>query len=190
MSSKDCSEVSGNELKKLQCQHCKKNNILQNSKVWSTKWHEYPPLWWITSPLIPLLMFSFVLQRYCEKSHFKRKNPTYRRKMISLHDFLADSAWPWSEKILPDPGANPIVGFSGYRPLTNRKKMSFFKMPVCFSRNQLAMLLPTEKTRAAQNSPKCGILQWLTRRSLPTDARKWRHNSNQTFSHSQVTKFS
>ena len=35
MSSKDCSEVSSIKLNlnKLQCQHCKKNNILQSSKV-------------------------------------------------------------------------------------------------------------------------------------------------------------
>ena len=28
------------------------------------------------------------------------------------------------KKILPAPGANQIVGFSGYRPLTNREKIN------------------------------------------------------------------
>ena len=35
----------------------------QTRKVLSTKSHEYSPLWRINSPFIPLLIFSFILQR-------------------------------------------------------------------------------------------------------------------------------
>ena len=45
----------------------------QTIKALSTKSHEYPPLWRTTNPFIPLLSFSFVLQRLVsEKIHFKR----------------------------------------------------------------------------------------------------------------------
>ena len=43
------------------CQHCKKNNILQNNKpakFFSTKSHEYSPPWRITSTFLPLLIVN------------------------------------------------------------------------------------------------------------------------------------
>ena len=44
--------------------------------------------------------------------------------MISLQDFPTVTVTVVGDrKIPPAPGANQIVGFSGYRPLTNREKI-------------------------------------------------------------------
>ena len=70
-SSKDRSEVRSIKLKlnriERVCQHCKKYNISQNCKpaMFGQQNHMNTRLSWrITSPLIPLRIFSFILQRF------------------------------------------------------------------------------------------------------------------------------
>ena len=99
--------------------------IQQTSKVLSKKSNEYSPLLRTTNPFIPLLSFLFILQSLASKTfHFKRKKFNVSScqigvKMISLQDFpcIVTMTVVRDRKIL-----SQIVGFSGYRPLTNREK--------------------------------------------------------------------
>jgi len=61
----------------------------QTSKVWSAKLIEYSPFQRTNRPFIPLLMFSFTLQRLVsEKLHFKRKNPTFPRAVVKKREYF------------------------------------------------------------------------------------------------------
>ena len=78
MSSKDCSEVKQVAVSTA----CKKNNILQNSKVFSTKSHEYTRLF----GSIADFFVRFTTLSFTSTGKIRRFFAPDQSKMISLHD--------------------------------------------------------------------------------------------------------
>ena len=121
-------------LSQVTCQHCKKKKTVkqQTSKVFrSTKSNQYSTLWRTTYPFIPLLSFSFILQRLVSETfHFKRKKKQLfiapdRSEMISLQNIpLVVTVSVRDRKILPIPNSVRLKDFRDTdRSQTEKKKM-------------------------------------------------------------------